>query len=220
MAKITWSELSQRMFRTGVSHGVLYTGPGDAEESIAYSEGVPWNGLVSIESQPVGGEADPHYMDGVKYSNIALHEEFEGTLTAFYSPKRFDACDGSLELSSGFHARNQRREKFGLTYRTRIGNAAEGADYAYEIHFLYGLLASPAQEANNTINESQDLAPLSWGLTATPVRVPGGRPTSHLTARSYDLSSSQLSDLEDILYGTEEDSPYLPDPELILSIIN
>ena len=42
-------------------------------------------------------------------------------------------------------------KSFSLSYRTRIGNDIEGAEYGYKIHILYNIIANPDPYAFTTI---------------------------------------------------------------------
>src|SRR5690606_21649542 len=112
MSRLEWGTMGARYFETGVDRGVLYVG----------GLAVPWNGLVSVDEDPSIGDARPYYYDGKKYINLVDLGEFSGTLTAFSSPPEFDQCDGMASMHFGLLLTHQKRESFGLCYRTRIGN--------------------------------------------------------------------------------------------------
>ena len=48
MATLTWDQTGERLYETGVDHGVLYL-PDDKGE---YASGVAWNGLTTVTESP------------------------------------------------------------------------------------------------------------------------------------------------------------------------
>jgi hypothetical protein len=208
MSRLAWGAPTERFFETGVDRGVLYVG---------VSAGVPWNGLVSVSESPTGGEPKPAYIDGYKFRNIASSEEFEATIEAFAAPKEFAPCDGSVSIQNGLIATQQPRRSFGLSYRTKVGNAVDGSDHAYKIHLVYNALAAPAQRTNTTLTDSNGLNSLSWGLTTLPPSVTGYKPTAHWVIDSRDAPIGLLNAIEDILYGTDAAAPRMP---LVGELIN
>ena len=201
MAQLTWGDVGERFYETGIDRGVLYVGE---------NPGVAWSGLVSVNQKPSGGEPTPHYIDGIKYLNYSAVEETELTLSAFYSPVEFDVCDGSVQVRPGFVAHSQPRTEFGLSYRTRIGNDLEGADYGYKIHLIYNALAAPADNTNETLSDSLSVDALSWDISTRPVITNGAAATAHFEFDSMKMSKGNLAYFERILYGSEISSPRLP----------
>lgn len=219
MTRVAWDQVGQRLYETGVDRGVLYipTNLG------VYSSGFPWNGLTTLTESPTGAEASPQYADNIKYLNLVSVEEFGGTIEAFTYPPEFGQCDGSLSPYAGVSVGQQTRKTFGLSYRTRIGNDLLGPDYGYKLHLVYGALAAPSEKANATINDSPEATALSWEFTTTPVEVGtvGGtayKPTSHIVIDSTKVSSGDLAELEDLLYGTSGTDPQLPTPAAVFAI--
>lgn len=209
MARLTWGDVGQRYYETGLDRGVLYV---DA------NSGVPWNGLTSVTESPSGGESRPYYLDGAKYMNIAAVDEYEASIQAFSSPPEFDVCDGNAVLYSGLVATNQRRKSFGLCYRTFLGNDVDGVNHAYKIHLVYNALASPTQHNNATIGSSTEPLDLSWAITTTPPITNLYRPTAHLIIDSRSLSSGRLLALEDVLYGTIDTASRMPSQTELLAM--
>lgn len=209
MARLIWGSPTERFFEAGVDRGVLY---------LPANPGVVWNGLISVAENPSGGGAQPYYQDGIKYLNLAEAEEFEATLTAFSSPREFGPCDGNVQIQSGLIATQQPRRSFGLSYRTKIGNMFEGADFAYKIHLVYNALAAPANRTNNSLGGSADPSTLSWSITTKPPTLSGFKPTAHLVIDSRYTDPDILLEVEEILYGTEADFPRIPDPDELIDI--
>lgn len=208
MAEIKWNKTGERIFEAGVDRGVLYPKVGS---------GVPWNGLVSINETPTGGEAVPHYLDGVKFYNKPGSTEFHATLEAFTYPDKFDELNGS-PVSNGLSFEEQNREEFGLTYRTLIGDDVVGLNRGYKIHMVYNALASPTASANVTKGAVLDPNNFTWDITATPEIVDGRKPTAHFTFDTTKTKGFRIEELERILYGTSTTSPRLPTPKELIDI--
>lgn len=217
--KIKWDQTGEKFYETGVDHGVLYP-VGDA----GYGEGVAWNGLTAVSENPSGAEPTPLYADNIKYLNLMSAEDFGATIEAYTYPEEFEACDGSAEIAPGVKVGQQTRKKFGLAYRTLIGNDTEGQDHAYKLHLLYGCSASPSQKGYSTVNDSPEAITLSWEVSTEPVNVTGLKPTACLTIDSRKVDAAKLSALEDILYGKDGDestgiAPRLPLPDEIATLM-
>ena len=216
MALLTWDNLSERYYETGVDRGVLYI-----PTNGVYNTGYAWNGLTTVTETPTGAEATPMYADNIKYLNLLSVEELEGTIEAMTYPKEFAACDGTSLLSgiNGAYVGQQTRTPFGLSYRTRLGNDVNGDDYGYKLHLVYGCLASPSERAYATINDSPEAITFSWTFTTTGVPMPGSLKNSSLiTINSREVSASGLSTLENILYGASGD-PLLPTPAQVVTYL-
>src|SRR5690606_35515536 len=172
MARVTWDQVGERLYETGVDHGVLYL----RNETGDYDTGVAWNGLVSVTESPTGAESNPQYADNIKYLNLVSAEEFGATIEAFTYPEEFAQCDGTAAPAAGVYVGQQPRRTFGLSYRTQVGNDIDGTDHGYKLHLIYGALAAPSEKAYNTINDSPEAITFSWELTTTAVEVPGLKP--------------------------------------------
>ncbi len=215
MTAITWDDVGERLYETGVDHGVLY--PQDSDGT--YAGGVPWNGLVTVNERPTGGEANPQYADNIKYLNLMSAEEFEATIEAFTYPDEFAICDGTAEPVEGVFVGQQTRRGFGFSYRTLIGNDVEGTDYGYKLHLIYGAMAEPSEKSRDTVNDSPEATTFSWDVTTTPVAVTGLKPTSHIVIDSTKVDATKLKALEDMLYG-EGGEPTLPLPDVVFSTLD
>lgn len=212
-----WDNTGERYYETGVSRGVLY--PFDSQ-SKKYSPGVVWNGLISVTESPSGAEPNPMYADDIKYLNILSNEDFAATVEAYTYPPEFATCNGEKELTKGVRIGQQKRQIFGMCYRTVLGNDVDGNDAAYKLHFIYGALAAPSEKAYSSINDSPEATTFSWELSTTPVNVTGGAPTASLTIESTDLTEAQLKAIEDAIYGTATADPYLPLPDEVKALID
>lgn len=215
MAKITWDQTGEKIYETGVDHGVVYP-----QVSGTYPKGVAWNGLINVSENPSGAEPSPIYADNIKYVNLMSSEEFGATVEAYTYPDEFAACDGSKSLAEGVYIGQQNRTPFGMCYRTKIGNDVNGEDYGYKLHLIYGALASPSEKAYATVNDSPEATTFSWELSTTPVNVTGSKPTASLTIDSTKVNAEKLKALEAILYGGETEEARLPLPDEITTLFN
>lgn len=219
MATLEWDAVGEKVYETGVDHGVLYS----PDSTGAYNSGVVWNGLVSVTESPSGAEPQPQYADNIKYINLVSAEEFGATIEAFTYPEEFAAHDGTAIAHEGVYLGQQSRKPFGLSYRTLVGNDTDGIEHGFKLHLIYGALAAPSEKAYNTINDSPEAITFSWEVTTTavPVVTTGGtsyKPAASLTIDSRKVSADALSALMDILYGTAEEEPRLPLPGEVLDI--
>lgn len=208
MAKLSWGNPADRSYQAGLDRGVLYP---------RGRNGVAWDGLVSFNETPVGGEAVPYYQDGIKYRNDSSAEELTATLEAYMYPDEFDECDGSA-FYAGLGFEQQARKPFNLSYRTQVGNAVDGFGKYYKIHLIYNAQVAPAARARVSKNETPDPLNFSWLVTTMPEHFRGMRPTAHLIIDSRKTNNRLLAVLEDILYGTEATSPRFPTPEEIVNL--
>lgn len=210
--RLEWNRVGSRGFETGIDRGVLY--PQGA------TTGVPWNGLVSFNETPTGGEPEAFYLDGHKFANRSTREEFAGSISAYTYPNEFAACDGTAYLGRGLYLPQQRRKDFGLCYRTKIGNDTQGEQRGYKLHILYNLLAAPSTRDYQTISDSPEAITFDWSLTSRPVRIAGYRSSSQLVIDSTQVTAELLASLEDILYGTSSADPRLPLPTEVVALFS
>ena len=213
MAPLTWDDIGEKVYETGVDHGVLYLpDPGTG----AYDEGVPWNGLVSVTESPTGAEPTAQYADNIKYLNLISAEEFGATVEAFTYPDEFAQCDGTAEPEPGVLVGQQPRRAFGMAYRSRVGNDLEGSAFGYKLHLLYGCQAAPSEKAYTTINDSPEAITFSWELSTSPVPVTGYSPTALLVIDSTKVDPAALALLEDELFGDAGGDARLPMPDEVI----
>lgn len=215
MAKLTWDQVGEKLYETGVSQGVLYVMNGST-----YGTGVAWNGLTQVSENPSGAEATPVYADNVKYLNLLSAEEFGATIEAYTYPDEFAACDGSAEIVPGATIGQQDRKMFGFCYKTKIGNDVAGDSHGYKIHVVYNCQASPSAKTYQTVNESPEAMTFSWEVTTTPITVPGFKPTATVVIDSTKIDEAKLKKIEDKLYGDDSSgSPTLPSLADLIALI-
>ena len=200
MAALVWNQMGDHVYETGISKGVLYK-----EDSY----GVAWNGLTSIQEE-VDNESDPVHFDGVKINDIVTIGDFTATLRAFTYPEDFLYYEGTLEDQTGFYVMNQPQSKFGLSYRTEVGDDISGLGAGYKIHLLYNLTALPSNRTYQTLSLNVDPLEFEWQITSMPEEIENFRPTAHVVFDSRKFDPMLMSDLEDILYGDEDSDARLP----------
>lgn len=202
---INWDGDGERTFETGVKNCVLYP----RNNAGAYTPGVAWNGISSINESPSGAEANAIYADDMKYLNLYSAEEFGASIEAYTYPDEFELCDGTASPVTGMTIGQQARKMFGLCYRTTIGNDIDGNDHGYKLHLLYGCQASPSEKSYQTINDSPEAIAFSWEISTTPVAYAPYKPTALVTIDSTkfvgDEAEAKLNSLLAVLYGTPAD---------------
>jgi hypothetical protein len=189
--RITW-DTGDRAYTSGVSQGVLYP---------ENSPGVPWNGLRSV-TEAGGKSQEPRYIDGRRYSSKNPTSTFAGVISAYTYPDEFAPYAGIFGSITG-----QRRKSFGFSYRTNN-----------EIHLVYNAFTAPSGGSYSTIGEKIDSVSFDWKFTTLPVKIPGGKPSSHLVISVDDSHPSAISELEALIYGNDTDDPRLPLPDEIVGI--
>jgi hypothetical protein len=211
---LVWDDPGKRLFEAGVDRGVLY--PLNAANGL-YDNGVAWNGIYTVTETPAGAEANPQYADNMKYLNLLSAETFGGTIEAFTYPDEFALCDGTASPATGFRIGQQPRKTFGLSYRTKIGNDVN-SDLGFKLHLVYGALASPAEKAYETINDSPAATTLSWDFTTVPAAMTGFSPVSLIVVDSTKVLSAAMLQLTNFLWGTAGTQPSLPTPDAVAAI--
>ena len=208
MTKLTWGSPGERFFETGVDRGVLFV------DGVGYA----WNGLSSVSEKSSGGELQEYYLDGVKYAQIMTAEDYAATIEAYSAPREFTQCDGSYEIYNGLTATQQRRKEFGFSYRTLVGNDISGQDLGYKLHVVYNAIAEPTDKTHNTASDSVDVQTMSWDISTVPNQLSGIRPTAHFVIDTRRAAPADVTQLEDLLYGTNITTPSLPTAAALVAI--
>lgn len=209
MTRLNWDASGERYYENGVDQGVLYV------DDVGYV----WNGLVSVAETPSGGEVQSYYLDGIKYLSLASAEEYEATINAFSAPAQFTVCDGVKSLYQGLFVTQQKRQPFGLSYRTKVGTDID-EEAGYRIHLVYNALAAPTNRSNKTLSDSPELETLSWFISAVPPQLSGEafKPSAHFVVDSRFTPGEILVQLEDILYGSVSADARFPTQEEVLAL--
>ena len=234
MAALVWDRDSERLFETGVDHVVLYL----MDEHGNYGEGIAWNGVTGITESPEGADANDIYADNIKYLSLISKEDWKGTIKAYTYPKEFNLCMGNFGMGTtssqgvttlGYkaHAGQQKRRKFALSWRTRLGNDSVGDAFAYKIHLAWGLSAAPSEMDHATQNDSPEAQEFSWEISSIPPQTSAKIPVDGTTTEANkvslqacahvyvaskivtfdgvdDVPNECLEALEDYLYGKNE----------------
>lgn len=230
---LVWDQTGERFYETGVDHVVLYP----INQNNEYKPGVAWNGVTSIAENPSGAEPTKLYADNIQYLTMISVEEYGLTLGCYTYPDEFDACNGVAALGDstvGAKAGQQERKKFGLAYRTKIGNDTQGQDAGYKLHLVYGCSAKPSSRTHNTVNNSPEAGELSFEITSDPVIVSDStteklKPLCYIEIDSRDFVSNDekalLAALEKKLFGDPEAAsaevgiPELPTPAQVRTLL-
>ena len=213
MPPLTWDGVGDKIYESGVDHGVLYL----PDAAGVYNSGFAWNGLVGVTESPSGAEPNAQYADNIKYLNLISAEEFGGTIEAFTYPDEFAECDGTALPEPGVAVGQQSRKMFGLSFRTKVGNDVDGMDFGYKLHLVYGCQAAPSEKAYATINDSPEALTFSWEITTTPAPVTGLKPTSLIVVDSTVVDPADLASLEALLYGATV-AAALPTPDAVIAL--
>lgn len=214
MTALVWDQVGERLYETGVDHGVLYIPDANGD----YVDGFAWNGLTTVTESPSGAEATAQYADNIKYLNLISAEEFGATIEAFTYPDEFAQCDGTEVPEPGVMVGQQGRRIFGLAYRTQLGNDIDGTDHGYKLHLIYGAQAAPSEKAYATINDSPEAITFSWEVTTTPVPVTGLKPTALIVVDSTVVDPDALALLEAELFGDVGNDARLPGPDEVIGL--
>lgn len=214
MTRLIWDATGERVYQTGLDHGVLYLPDGAG----AYVNGYRWNGLTKVSEKPTGATSTKQYADNIIYLNLLSLEQFEADISAYTYPDEWAECDGTKEPEPGVAIGQQPRKSFGLSYRTKVGDDLHGSDNGYKLHLVYNALAAPSSKDFTTVNDSPAALEFTWSMTCTPVTVTGYKALSTITIDSTKVSATALAILEDFLYGTVGSDPSLPTPDAVLAI--
>lgn len=211
MTRLSWNAVDKRYFEAGLDRGVLYLEDGSA---------IPWDGLISVNE--TGGEATTaYYLDGRPYFYLPKPKEYEATLTAYTYPDAFTSLMGLDESDevAGFYLDSQGSGKFHLSYRTFIGNATEGVDHGYKIHLVYNASVSSPESSYETLSQEINPSTFSWQINAIPENIEGYRPTAHIVIDTRKMSHAQVVEVENLIYGTNDFPPSLPNPFELLEFL-
>lgn len=221
MTKLKWDAAGERLYETGVDHGVLYVRDNTGE----YPTGVAWNGLTTVTESPSGAESTKLYADNLVYLNLISVEQYGATVEAYTYPDEFAECDGSAVFAGGVFIGQQNRKSFGLAYRTILGNDLQGNDFGKKLHLVWGATAAPSEKAHATVNDSPEATTFSWELSTIPTEVGTiddveYKPTSAMTVDSTKVDADAFAALEDILFGTDGEDARLPSPAEVIALFS
>lgn len=208
MSKLVWDKTGERLYETGTSKGALFV----QDENGQYTEGVAWNGLISVKQNNDGAEPNDLYADNIKYLSLMSAENHKGSIDAYTYPEEFEECDGSAAVSPGVYVGQQIRVPFGLAYTTIVGNDTQGNAYGEKLHLVYNAKVSPSERAYETVNQDPEALTFSWDYTTTPVELSdiGLDPSAGITVSKREVGEEKFKALTDLVYGSEDQEPTLP----------
>lgn len=205
MTRLNWDS-EYRTYGYGIDQGVLYF-------NNPTKDYVPWNGLVSVEVKAPSPDPKPLYFDGVCFAQQEEDPEYSATVNALYFPYLLEDHILALCDTRTMSATSGQATPFNLTYRTKTTNG-------YFIHLVYNVMASFGGYAYETISDDVNLEPFQIEIYSTPEPVPGYHPCPHFAVSSYRASTTSITSLENILYGSETSTPRFPTTEELLSIFD
>lgn len=201
MAKLEWDKNTERLYETGVDQVALFIVGATGE----YGEGIAWNGVTAVNETPSGADATALYADNTKYLTLRSLEELGITIEAYTYPPEFGVCDGSAEYIPGVYVGQQKRQTFGLAYRTNVGNDTDGDAHGHKLHLVYGCTASPSERSYSTINDSPEAITFSWECETTPIDMTdlgaGLRKASIITIDETVVGAESYAKVEAMVYG-------------------
>lgn len=214
MSRLIWDAVGEKFYEMGTKMGVLYP----MNNTGAYDKGVAWNGLTAVTESPSGAEETKLYADDIKYASLRSAEEYGYTIEAYTYPTEWEPCDGSAQVATGVSIGQQKRQGFGFSWVTTVGNDVDD-EVGQKIHIAWNSTASPSEKSYATINDNPDAITFSWECTTSPVSVTGHRPTSHMEIDCSKLKPATVKAIQDKLYGTEAAEATLPTPDELIKLI-
>ena len=155
----------------------------------------PWNGLISVTQSINGLNREPKFVDGNKVNRLRSSNGFSGIVEAFDLP---DILIESLQFSARFPS-------FHMTYR--LGK---------DIHLVYNVNLKLSER----MYAYEEVDAISWEFTSRPMDVPESLPSSHLVIDTSQCYPAVLAIIEDILYGDDTQTGYMPTPTEIFEIFD
>ena len=205
---LTWDKPDQRYYAHGLDRGALYI-PG--------KDVLPWNGLQGFDEGSNGSSA-VMYRDGVIYLADTDAGDFTGQISAIFYPDEFGKCIGIPEATDGLFVDSQKPKRFCLSYRNLVGSGTNGDMFGYQIHLVYGCMATIGTRSRKTIGNSPEPSAFTFDVVCTPVKLPGFRPSAHYIIDTRGMSPSKVTQLETILY--DDAYGWLPDIETFFDLMN
>jgi len=187
MTALIWDKTDERTYEQGVDRGVVY------DEH--HTNGVAWNGLLSVDESRPDIEIESLYYDAIKQLDTVVPSDFSLTVTAITIPLDFLPCLGDRPVIPGFYLTKQSRRPFGLVYRTRVNTSD------YKLHLVYNATVIPSSLTYSTMSESVEPTEYQWEISTRPEFTSDYRPTAHIVVDSRRVTKASLAALEDILYG-------------------
>lgn len=209
MVRLKWDDPSHKTYEYGVDRGVFFPLDGLTE-----MHGVPWNGITDINISYFGGEITPVYLDGEKIIQNISNRSLKLSISAYSKPKELEEAEGIRPLITGVYATKQRKSRFGLSYRTKVGD-----EIGYQIHFLYNATISSSSAEYSTETNATDPILFKWDVDTSPYE-DNIFNTSHYIIKSNKISTTDLENIENYLYGVDGGADSrLPSIETLITLI-
>ena len=158
------------------------------------NETLPWNGLISVEENTEESSSSERYLDGRRIVDRKTDDAFSAAVECFTYPERL-VRHGDI---------------FDMSYRSNKGPG-------YEIHLIYNALARVGKAKYVHAGSTS----LSVDLATRPRAMPLLRaPSAHLIVDTNLAYPPMVTQLEAILYGTDDWAPRLPDPEELTALFD
>lgn len=198
MTKLTWDNTAAS-YSAGCDRGVLYLN----------GVTVAWNGLTTVEEVPDKPFSVEQYFEGVRHVISQTSEDFKIQVSAYTYPEEFSDYLGYDDNSDEMVG-----DRFGFSYRT--GDSKTG-----KIHFVYNATSLPLSDYRMmSLLRSNDPTLFNWIFETIPDSVNGFYPSSHAYVDLSELTSSSITYLETILYGTESTNGRLPSLTELITILD
>lgn len=215
MAKIVWDDISRRTFKYGVSKGVLYKWDGDR-----FTNGVAWNGLVSVTDKPSGKEKTALYSGDILRGYELSAQEYGGEIKAVMYPPEFISCLGYGNVVRGIYVDQQEPEMFAFSYQVGIDDNMHRA-HRPDIHLVYNCIIADQVSFSHETFGSKQYEEMTFPFVSLPIETGSFYPTSHIVIRGAHLNhkyDEQYADLLTILYGNENRVPEMPMPSALIEM--
>ena len=179
---------------------------------------IPWVGLTGVDESGADGAA-AYYVDGRPFLFLPKPKEYQANLKAYTYPDEFAQIMGQVEATDGMFLDSQQGDAFDLSYRTLIGNMAEGDSAGYKIHLVYNATVAPAGVSYSTQGQSINPSEFSWDIQAVPTPVTGYRATAHVTIDTRHMSADKLAAIEELIYGSDTVAPSMPSAQDVFDLL-
>ncbi len=203
MAKLVWDAVNERTYEVGVDRGVIKVEDKDV---------IPWNGLLSVSEVEIGDTMLRSQFDGMTFANLKFGGAFQGAVQTLSFPDYVDECVGFNVVYPGLTLTAQPRVPFHLSYRSMIGTVS------YKIHFIYNVMVAQKKRTATSIGNKTDPEQYEFLIDAIPFPSTIFRPTAHMVVDTTKASPTDVTALENMLYGTVDDEPQFPAPEDLITI--
>lgn len=211
MTRMTWGDPTKRQFENGVSNGMFKLNTVFAP--------FPWNGLVSVDEQPLGGDPVSFYLDGEKYAMISQYEEFAGSIKSLQIPTDFRPAIGEAQVVPGLFVSQQPKIKFDFAYKTQTGDANNPLS-GEQIHICYGLMVKTPQRSHQTRADDSDIEEITLDFNSKHQPLPGFKSVGHLVIDSRGITASKYQAMDNLIFGSAEYDPQIPSATVVKSYMN